>query len=332
LFFQVTQKLVETKKEESKNLKNEIHKEEKLKENLELIKNKINTIQTKNITESENSIHKEPTHEKELNKVNAHDSPQQASHHEEKIKEVRKIEMNKPEPPKENSFKELPKESLNANSDKITIKTNSTVSINKVESPPKSVTQIALDLGSLAAADDDSTGPGLNASFDTLPLQPKNRVSNKYSISLDSEFKKEEKNAMDENQKKEFQFFDQIQVSRFLELNSSTNNKNKLRKRLPIRHIKNPIHNVENQNLEELTQYEKLLKNKLDLITFENINKSRNIYQSLERFEDILQSLQNSRNTCESTLKKSISENMELKEALAELEIKFRLSRARKLN
>lgn len=315
----MTQKLVETKTEETKILKNEIHKEEKLKANLELINSKINTIKANNTTGIENSIHKQNTQETEISKV-------------------RKIDYSKPEsqPHKEDSVKEIPKEQKSSNSDKISIKTNSTNTPNSVVN-----TNIALDLGSLAAADDDSTGPGLNESFDSVqnaqsvPLLPKrkNKSSNKYSISLDNQYKKQDANTMNENQKKEFQFFDQIQVSRFLEVERSAFKKNKIKNRIP--NIDIAIQNIENQNLEELTQInqsERLLKNKLDLLTFENINKSRNIYQNLERFEDIIQSLQNSKNTCEGSLKKSISENLELKEALAELEIKFRLSKIRKLN
>lgn len=315
----MTQKLVETKTEETKILKNEIHKEEKLKANLELINSKINTIQANNTTGIENSIHKQNTQETEISKV-------------------RKIDYSKPEskPHKEDSVKEISKEQKTSNSDKISIKTNSTNSPNSVVN-----TNIALDLGSLAAADDDLTGPGLNESFDSvqntqsIPLLPKrkNKSSNEYSISLDNQYKKQDANTMNENQKKEFQFFDQIQVSRFLEVERSAVKKNKIKNRIP--NIDIAIQNIENQNLEELTQInqsERLLKNKLDLLTFENINKSRNIYQNLERFEDIIQSLQNSKNTCEGSLKKSISENLELKEALAELEIKFRLSKIRKLN
>jgi hypothetical protein len=253
----VQNKLVEAKKEENKNLKNELHKEEKLKENLDLIKNKIIKIQANNIT----------------------DTVKNGNH---------TIAKNN---------------------------TNSTKNKPAVKNTTNNEEEINLEMEDSEMSGDTPSTPNAKTSSPTNASPDKKRKI-KYSNSHNT-------------QKKQFRYFDQIQISRFLE-QGETKHKLKQRK-LPIMRQINK-ENVENDNLEDLALNEKDLKNKLDLVTFDNINKSRNIYQSLEGFEDNVLSLHNSKNICEVNLKRYLSENLELKEALAELEIKFRLSRARKLN
>ncbi len=64
---------------------------------------------------------------------------------------------------------------------------------------------------------------------------------------------------------------------------------------------------------------------KLDFILFEDINHSRKLFQMIENILDQINDLKIDKEICESENKKLISETLEMKEALAELEIKFRL-------
>jgi len=70
---------------------------------------------------------------------------------------------------------------------------------------------------------------------------------------------------------------------------------------------------------------DKLIK-QLDLVLFSNIEKSRSIYTKIRKFQELMNINVQRKEKCEVDLKKEIEENLGLKEALAELEIKIRLS------
>lgn len=90
---------------------------------------------------------------------------------------------------------------------------------------------------------------------------------------------------------------------------------------------------LKNHNSIDLNQLEfsqnKLIK-QLDLILFNNIDTSRNIYTKIAKFYDLLNMNIHKREKCEFEMKKVIGENLELKEALAEIEMKMRLSNSSK--
>ena len=64
---------------------------------------------------------------------------------------------------------------------------------------------------------------------------------------------------------------------------------------------------------------------KLDFILFEDINHSRKLFQLIENVLYQINDLKIDKEICESENKKLLGETLEMKEALAELEIKFRL-------
>jgi hypothetical protein len=108
-------------------------------------------------------------------------------------------------------------------------------------------------------------------------------------------------------------YFDKSTVSRFLELTDKTTKENN-----------------NDSNLDKLSKNESDLKSKLNLISFNNINEARKIYKQLEVLGDEMNSISHQKTSCDAKLKNTLSENVELKEALAELEIKFRLSKVKK--
>jgi myosin heavy subunit len=79
---------------------------------------------------------------------------------------------------------------------------------------------------------------------------------------------------------------------------------------------------------EALQEKESLMKKKLDFILFEDLDKSRKVYQKLNEISSYINHISFDKNKCEDSLKFILSQNSELKEALAELEIKFRISKA----
>lgn len=74
----------------------------------------------------------------------------------------------------------------------------------------------------------------------------------------------------------------------------------------------------------ELTKKGNEIKNRLDSSIFKNIAKSKEIYEFIEKLENTIIVNKNSKRNCDLNLKKAVSENLGLKEALAELEIKLR--------
>jgi hypothetical protein len=93
--------------------------------------------------------------------------------------------------------------------------------------------------------------------------------------------------------------------------------------------INNLLEDVKNKTAMGLIGLEEVqhqLIKQLDLILFSNIEKTRNIYTKIRKFHDLMTINVQRKEKCEIDLKKAIEENLELKEALAELEIKIRLS------
>lgn len=86
----------------------------------------------------------------------------------------------------------------------------------------------------------------------------------------------------------------------------------------------------ETNSLTALQSKSKEMKSKLDFLLFDNINKTRKIYSRLNSLSNFISSMKVTKTQCEDNLKNHISENLELKEALAELEIKYRLSKVNK--
>jgi hypothetical protein len=76
----------------------------------------------------------------------------------------------------------------------------------------------------------------------------------------------------------------------------------------------------------ELTKKGNEIKKSLDNSIFKNIAKTKEIYEFIEKLENTIIVNKNSKKNCDLNLKKAISENLGLKEALAELEIKLRTS------
>ncbi len=95
------------------------------------------------------------------------------------------------------------------------------------------------------------------------------------------------------------------------------------------------IEKIKDKNYRDLNQLDdlqtKLIK-QLDLILFNNIDISRNIYTKIARFNDLINFSKQQKDKFEKELKKVIGENLELKEALAELEMKMRLTNYSKNN
>lgn len=108
--------------------------------------------------------------------------------------------------------------------------------------------------------------------------------------------------------------FDTIKINRFLEKDS---------------HFSQMNNSTESQ-IQNLQRKENFLKTRLDFILFDDLDKTRKIYQKLNIFNNYIQQIFFEKEQCDNKLKKSMTENIELKEALAELEITFRLSKVKK--
>lgn len=132
------------------------------------------------------------------------------------------------------------------------------------------------------------------ASVDT----PQESNSRSYNVKSDLKFKKKSINDFNEIRR----------LNRFSEIETiERNNINKSQTKLDTLYLKQ----------------DHLNKN-LDLLLFENTDKSRHIYQQLSIIKNYFFNLNKQKIECQSILKNTISENIELKEALAELEIKLR--------
>jgi hypothetical protein len=77
------------------------------------------------------------------------------------------------------------------------------------------------------------------------------------------------------------------------------------------------------------TQSEEQAVNKLDHLLFDDIVHSRKVYQKLEGVEDYLMKVKSEKDSCEEKLKTEINEKLRVKQAMAEMEINYRVQKAK---